>query len=151
MNVSPETLSLETDEERAERQKATGVLGKGTHVECYPTEDPYVVQIQHRSACLARPYANCQTCPHSQFTLFFREDPSYKSRVVACPKWLEAGARQRSQPPDEYLPAEVSTCESKPFEFCASCPSYEDLEEMGIEKVRPGWYGRWQRLKEDSE
>jgi hypothetical protein len=149
MTISPETLLPETEEERRVRENRTGVLRNGLNVLCFPNpEDPMVFQTQHRAACGHRPYAACPTCPHSTYTLAFKKDTrDEKYSLVSCPRWETEFARSEGQAPTGYVFTEVATCRLKPFTFCMSCPSKEDLQEVGADKTKPGWVGRWKRLR----
>lgn len=120
-----------------------GMAGK--FVECHPLpNDPLVIEKRHRASCLMQPTPRCHTCPNSSFTLFF-EEPEVRVQLVQCPKWSNAAARLRGDAPSSYVTTEVATCESRPFEFCPSCPSVENLEELELEKSNVGWYTIWQR------
>jgi hypothetical protein len=121
-------------------------------VSCFPEPaDPMVMQSQNRAACLFQPYAACPTCPHSRFILAFNTNKEARLEAVACPRWEEAGAQQMGSPPNKYIATEVSTCQATPFEFCSNCPSQADVAELGADKRNAGWYGRWQRLKKESD
>jgi hypothetical protein len=147
LKLNPTTLLEEGEEERALRQRATGVLGNGHTVVCFPNPDDFEIQQQqHRAVCLTRPYRTCQICPHALFTLVLREDSRQRYGVVACPRWTQ----KTDGDPDLYVPTEIATCESKPFDFCASCPSKEELHSTySADKRRAGWYSRWKRLRDD--
>lgn len=115
-------------------------------VSCFPeTTDLTVIQRQHRAVCLFRPHLACSTCPHSEFVLAFNADKEARLQVVACPRWSQT--HLLGSPPDAYVATEISTCRAMPFEFCSSCPSSQEVEELGADKRTPGWFGRWQRLK----
>lgn len=147
MNLSPETLLEESDSEKKERQVRTGVLGTGTIVVCRPDpEDPAVMQTQHRAVCLTKPYRGCAYCPHQSFTLFFRATPPDPYELFACPRWRSEGERLQGKPPESYVAVERATCSQRPFPFCPSCPTQEELVDLGADKVRAGWYGRWRRI-----
>jgi hypothetical protein len=152
-NISPDTLEEEGEEERRERQGATGVLGNGSSVSCRPDlYDPNIIQIQHRAVCLRRPYEACHSCPHLVFTLVFRAVPYDPYEIVACPRWRSPADRIKGESPASYVPVERVMCSQRPFDFCPSCPTQDVLVDLGADKVRPGWYGRWQRImKEMSE
>jgi hypothetical protein len=146
MSISPETLLEERESERRHRQARTGVMGAGLTVDCRPSlEDRMVMQMQNRSVCLYRPHPGCQICPHASFTLFF---DAQKNRYdqVACPRWDKAGSRLHGESPDSYRVVELATCEDRPFDFCASCPSMNEVAQFGADKAQPGWYTRWRRL-----
>lgn len=120
-----------------------GMAGK--FVECRPLpNDPLVIEKRHRASCLMQPTSRCSTCPNSSFTLFF-EEADTRVQLVQCPKWTDGGSRLRGDAPVSYVTTEVATCQAKPFEFCPSCPSVENLEELELEKSKVGWYTIWQR------
>lgn len=151
MSLSPETLLEEGDLEKKFRQARTGVIGAGLTVACHPSlEDRMVQQQQNRAVCLYRPYPGCQVCPHASFTLFF---DATKNRYdqVACPRWDRPGARQQGESPDGYKVVEIATCESRPFEFCSSCPSMNEVVQFGADKMQAGWYTRWRRLTREED
>lgn len=151
MSISPETLIEEDDEERRAREKMTGVLGNGLHVVCQPVlEDPGVTRIQHRAVCLTKPLPSCPYCPHRRFSVFFNGDPTARFKMVSCPRWAGAGDRSQGKDPSSYVATELATCESKPFEFCPSCPSQEELVQIGADKQAGGWYTRWRRFREEA-
>lgn len=137
----------EGDDERRERQRITGVLGNGHTVSCFPNlEDPTVQQQQHRAVCLLRPYAACPFCPHSLFTLVLRSNPEERYETVACPRW----SGSIKEDPIRYDMTELATCEARPFDFCTSCPSKEELYSIyRTDKRREGWYSRWKRFSDD--
>lgn len=149
MSLSPETLMEETEAEKKARQNRTGVLGTGHFVECRPVpEDPEVVQTQHRAVCLVKPHSACSTCPHSLFSLAF--DTNKKSErlgLVACPRWTGQVGPVIEGAPDHYVSVEEATCETRPFLFCASCPSRVEVQKCGADKTKDGWFGRWKRLQ----
>ena len=150
MSINPETLSEETSEEKARRLMYTGVVGEGKLVLCNPIpEEPTVEEMKSRAVCLTRPYSHCGACSHSNFSLVFRVDTRERlGQVVACPKWKRGVVdRFDGKSPDRYEPTEVSTCKKMPFEFCPSCPSSEVVANLGANKAKEGWYGRWHRLK----
>jgi hypothetical protein len=150
VNLNPDTLEEEDDYERKLRQRDTGVLGNGISVSCRP--DPYdlnIVQIQHRAVCLTRPFHGCTACPHQAFTLVFRSQPYDPYEMIACPRWREVTDRIKGESPHTYVPVERGLCSSRPFDFCPSCPSQDVLVDLGADKVRPGWYGRWQRIMKE--
>lgn len=148
--LNPDTLLEETDWERKHRQLRTGVLGEGHHVECRPDPiDRSITQAQNRTACLTRPYASCSICPHSVFTLVFKAQPDDPYDVVACPRWRDAAAKQEGESPSSYVPVEVATCRQRPFDFCTSCPTRDQVSDIGADKHRDGWYGRWKRFVSD--
>ena len=150
MNLNPETLVDETEEDKLARQAMSGVLGTGHLVQCFPVlEDREVVQIQNRAVCLIRPHDACGSCPHSTFTLAFDVLKKVERlSLVSCPRWESERDRRHGSTPDHYVPVEEATCEEKPFHFCASCPSKREVQESGGDKSKEGWYGRWNRLKE---
>jgi hypothetical protein len=150
MRLNPETLLEETEEELQVRQKWTGVLGAGHSVECHPSlEDPTIHLQQHRAVCMTRPHAACCTCPHSVFTVLFKNQPGERYSSVACPRWTKTQARADGEDPAEYVMTEVATCESRPFDFCSSCPTKNDLVQIySADKAKPGWYSRWHRLRQ---
>jgi hypothetical protein len=153
VSLDPYTLMEEDEEQSKERQRATGVIGNGTMVWCQPNVfDPTIGQVQHRSVCLTRPYASCRTCPHVSFTLVFKSVPEDPYELLACPRWRD-GERGRlsKKPPDDYVQVERAFCRSKPFNFCPSCPSSDLLVDIGADKVRPGWYGRWHRFTSEDD
>ena len=151
MNFNPETLQEETSEERAQRQRQTGVLGNGLHVLCTPTEDPEVTEIQHRISCLSRPYAACSRCRHSSFTLIFNGNPQVRFETVLCPRWKRDGDRVKGEKPSSYVPTELATCSEKPFEYCPSCPSREVLSKLEVDKTKDGWYSRYKRFTQEED
>lgn len=153
MTINPETLTEDSREAREERQRRTGSLGTGLHVVCTPDPllEPDVTEIQHRAVCTTRPYAACQNCSHSRFTLFFNGRPEARFDRVLCPKWKSATDRLEGKQPEEYITTEVATCDAKLFEFCPSCPVKEALEKLGIDKTKDGWYSRWKRFTEEDE
>jgi hypothetical protein len=150
--IDPYTLLYETSAQKKEREELRGERQDGKIVLCAPYPDePTVIRFQHRAVCLAQKYPGCATCPHAFFTLLFPEQPQ-REALVACPRWWDPTSRYlRSAPPDVYIPTEQATCEGKPFEFCSSCPNSAELEEMGVLKDEPGWYGRWKRLMEEPD
>ena len=153
MTLNPNTLLEETDEEKKDRQWRTGVIGNGTQVWCQPYPlDPSVGQSQHRAVCLTRPYPACSTCPHSTFTAVFNSTPQDPYDLIACPRW-RGGERDRmdGKAPDSYVPVERVLCSQRPFLFCPSCPSSEVLVDIGADKVRAGWYGRWRRFTHEED
>ena len=153
MNVNPDTLIEESDWEKRERQRRTGVIGNGQTVWCQPFPwDPSVGQVQHRSVCITRPHPACPTCPHSTFTLIFKAQPQDPYELLACPRW-RGGEKDRmdGKPPDSYVPVERALCYQKPFEFCSLCPSSDVVSDIGADKVRPGWYGRWYRFTREED
>jgi hypothetical protein len=153
VNISPETLQEEGDWEKRERQSRTGVMGNGLSVWCQPYPwDPGVGQQVHRAICLARPHPGCATCPHQSFTLIFKNQPPDPYQLLACPRWREGEkGRLEGKTPDSYVPVERAICLQRPFQFCSSCPTPEQLVDIGADKVRPGWYGRWHRFTSDEE
>lgn len=149
-NLSPLTAMEEGVEERSERERQTGVLGNGHTVQCHPTGEPDIFERQSRVVCLAKPYVACGGCRHSKFKLIFNADPSVRLQTVKCPRWDNDTARMRGELPSSYAQAEVLTCSSKPFAYCPSCPSLEDLSKMFIDKTKEGWYARYRRfIKEE--
>jgi hypothetical protein len=153
--VNPYTLQEETEEERRARQQVTGELGNGLLVLCRPTDDPAVVQQQHRAVCLTRPYQNCYYCPHSNFTfVFVKKDPevleAQRRTQVLCPRWQDRGFVS-GKSPESYVSTELATCEIQPFEFCRDCPSIDALVQLGIDKSRDGWYSRWRRFTKEED
>ena len=114
-------------------------------VKCHPVlEDQMVVQDQHRLVCLTRPYQTCQFCPHQSFTLLFNANSGLAlAEIVSCPRW--EGAIRGA--PDYYVPTEVATCRDRPFSFCSSCPSSNEVAEFGADKREQGWFGRWSKNK----
>ena len=150
MSLNPDSLTQESDWERLERQRITGVLGNGTHVTCHPDMyDPSILQIQHRAVCALRPLPTCGTCPHNSFTLIFRAQPLDPYERLACPRWGNERTRLSGAAPDTYVIVERALCSTRPFTFCNSCPPKDALEDVGADKVIPGWYGRWRRIMED--
>lgn len=104
-----------------------------------------VSEQKHRLVCATKPLPACQSCAHSKFKLVFtRRDFSLK---VLCPRWSSEGARCNGEKPESYQQVEVGVCKQKPFSFCPSCPSLEDLKEMYVDKTRDGWVSRWERFK----
>lgn len=150
MSISPETLVEEGDSERREREGRTGVYRNGLVVLCRPDpSDPEVYRRQHRAACISHPYPTCPSCVHGRFTLFFDGNPTSGFQVVQCPKWGSTSKRVRGDMPTSYEVTELSTCASKPFEFCPSCPSQNELVQIGADKQVAGWYGRWDRIRQE--
>lgn len=139
----------ETYEERAERQRQTGVIGNGHTVVCHPTGDPEVVEIQHRAVCLTRPHPACVGCEHKRFNLVFDADASAKYQTVKCPRWDQETDRMRGLSPSQYIETEILTCERRPFSFCSSCPSKETLSKMYIDKEKDGWFERLKRFENE--
>lgn len=142
MGINPYTLLPETAEDERARQQATGQIGNGVTVKCYPTGDPNVMQLQHRAACLTKPYAVCPYCPHSTFTLVFKHRPREEAdaedgMVVACPRWGTIIDRLQEKPPDAYVSVEVGTCKLQPFDACQRCPTdLVQLTQLGVDKTR---------------
>jgi hypothetical protein len=157
MGLNPYTLLPETAEEERERQRVTGQIGNGVTVKCYPTGDPDVTQIQHRAACLIKPYEVCYYCPHSSFTMVFRFRPREEAEaedglLVACPRWNSIVSRLNEKAPDAYVSVETGTCKLQPFDACRECPTdLVKLESMGIDKTKEGWYSRWVRFNKDDD
>lgn len=148
MRLDPNTLLEESDWQQKVRQRLTGVSGNGLTVRCAPYEDKGIVQSQNRAVCLYRPYQFCPQCPHSTFTLLFNPEKDRYAQV-ACPRWASPGDRLKGEDPTHYAPVEIATCEKQPFEFCASCPSVEEVADFSADKVRPGWYSRWRRISKE--
>lgn len=148
--LNPDTLEpYSCSEELQARQAATGEMQNGLMVMCPATGEQV-----HRAVCMFRPHPHCPFCRHRIFDLFF--DPGAKYELVACPRWESEKAKAAGELPETYVLTEVATCTLKPFTFCGSCPSSEELAVMHCEKVRPGWYSRWKRvtdslLKEESD
>lgn len=152
MSLNPETLLEEGDWDKLERQRRTGVLGVGVFVTCHPSlEDRTVQQTQHRAVCLTKPYVACTICPHQSFTLLFRSQPQDPYELLSCPRWRDETARLGGNAPDSYVPVERALCRERPFSFCPSCPSSDVLRDIGADKVRPGWYGRWRRFTTEND
>ncbi len=151
MNISPEELREESSQERVERERKTGVFGNGHVVSCHPTGDPEVFEKKHRVVCLTRPYAACGGCRHAKFKLVFNADPNAALKTVKCPRWAQEMSRIRGEQPDHYVETEVKTCSEKPFPFCPSCPSLENLSKMYIDKTKDSWYARFIRFKKEEE
>jgi hypothetical protein len=146
-HISPETLTEESELEARERQVRTGVLGAGTNVVCRPDPtDPSIMQTQHRAACLHHPFAGCAYCPHQTFTLIFKSVPADPYEILSCPRWGSEADRMNGSPPVSYVPVERALCSQRPFPFCSSCPTKEELDDLGADKGRSGWYGRWHRI-----
>jgi hypothetical protein len=145
-SINPDTLLEESEFQKKLRQRETGVIGNGLTVRCAPYEDKTIVQFQHRAVCLYQPYQACPQCPHSNFTLIFNPEKDRYAQV-ACPRWASPGGRMKGEDPEHYVPVEIATCEQRPFDFCSSCPSMEEVAECSVDKVSPGWYSRWHRLK----
>lgn len=125
----------------------TGPLPDATHVSCRPDPlDPSIIETRHRAVCVTKPYPGCITCPHSRFELVFTAQPQDMYEVIQCPRWGNEGHRYRGYPPDYYQPVERAMCLDRPFQFCSICPSQDELVDIGADKVRPGWYGRWRRF-----
>ena len=149
MRVNPQSLGLEpeTEEERVRRENRTGEAGTGLFVTCHPVlEDPMVSERRHRTACLKKPYEACRTCPHSSFVLLF---PAQSTRYekIACPRWKTPTSYHDGEQPESYALVEEGVCDNRPFDFCSSCPSKMTVQELQADKTKPGWFGRWQRLK----
>ncbi len=123
---------------------------EGLTVSCAPDlADQTVVQRQHRVVCLTKPYEACGTCPNSRFQLLFKSDKTERFIQVACPRWENESARMRGEMPGKYAVTEEATCQSKPFPFCSSCPSRQELQTTySADKTKEGWYGRWKRLRQ---
>jgi hypothetical protein len=121
----------------------------GLFVSCRPyPEDPGVVEQRERAVCLHRPYPGCPYCPHAVFTLYFPERPR-RYDLVACPRWVSPTERVKDVDPNYYKHVELALCESKPFEFCCSCPSIQKVQSVGADKYAEGWYGRWRRYNKE--
>lgn len=148
MKLNPDTLLEESEFQRRLRQRDTGVIGNGLTVRCSPNEDPAVVQFQHRATCLYQPYPACPRCPHAAFTLVFNPEVNRYAQV-ACPRWASPADRLKGEDPERYVSVEVATCEKKPFDFCVSCPSVDEVADFSADKVRPGWYSRWHRISKE--
>jgi hypothetical protein len=147
VSLSPETLLPESDWDKKHRQMRTGVLGEGRYVECRPNPfDQTVTHTQHRSVCLARPLQACNICPHAAHTLVFKSQPDNSYEVVACPRWNTRTSRSEGNSPDSYVPVEVGTCRQRPFDLCNSCPTIDQVQDIGADKHKTGWYGRWHRF-----
>lgn len=153
VSLNPYTLEEEDEEERKERQRETGEIGDGKLVVCRPNPfDPEVTQVQHRAVCLTTPHIACPTCPHHSFTLVFKANPPNPYQLLSCPRWRSEEERLKGEPPEEYRTVERAFCSERPFVFCNQCPTPEEVEDLGADKVRPGWYGRWRRtLRELSD
>lgn len=150
--INPETLAEESDWAMLERQRRTGVLGTGLYVTCLPSlDDREVQQVQHRAVCLTKPYVACSICPHQTFTLIFKAQPYDPYELLACPRWRNEADRLKGDAPASYAPVQRAMCSERPFPFCPSCPTKEVLEDLGADKVRPGWYGRWRRFTSEDE
>lgn len=151
MRLNPDTLEEETEEERNDRQRRTGVIGNGLTVICFPNpEDPLVYEERNRVVCLTKPLSTCPYCRHSGFTLVFDANaPTNRYERIACPQWVSATARVSGKDPDHYVAVETATCESKSrFDFCPSCPSKEDLQrDYSADKTKEGWYSRFRRFR----
>lgn len=150
INLNPETLQEESREETTVRQRQTGVLANGHTVMCHPTGEEDVVEPKHRVVCLVRPYPSCSGCQHSKFTLVFNADSKAHLQQVKCPRWKNDGDRIKGAKP-EYVTTEIATCAERPFGYCPSCPSVEDLSKMYIDKKKDGWYSRYQRFQEEDD
>jgi hypothetical protein len=151
MNINPETLAEDSDEERAERNRRTGARGNGLTVHCTPNlAEPEVTEVQHRVVCLTKPYPSCAVCHHRDFTLVFNITPGARYERILCPRWAGATDRIAGKKP-EYVVAEAATCENQPFEFCPSCPSIDELKKLSIDKTKDGWYSRWKRFMEEPD
>lgn len=109
------------------------------------------MQMQSRVICLTRPYQACSVCPHSMFTLIFKSQPDDPYDVVACPRWSDTPMKQNGEAPTSYVPVEVATCRQRPFDFCTSCPSRDQVLDIGADKHLDGWYGRWKRFVSDDQ
>ena len=139
-------LAIEAVEVEAKQQ---GQAGYGLSVTCHPDErDDMIIENRNRASCLVRPYPTCSSCPHSTFTLVFKTRES-RSELVACPRWNSPEDRMMDKAPSKYVATEVATCRSTPFDFCVSCPSVAHVAFIGADKTSDGWYGRWNRLKEE--
>lgn len=126
-----------------------GISGRFVH--CHPVpEDPEIVEQRHRASCLLKLRPQCHTCPNSRFTLLF-DTPEKKSEQVMCPRWKKDGDRHAGEPPKEYVVTEIATCKERPFDFCGSCPSREELQELHVDKTKDGWLARWNRFRKEEE
>lgn len=150
-NLSPETLQEEGPEERHQRERQTGVLGNGHNVICHPTGDPEVYETKNRVQCLLKPFPACGSCAHGKFRMVFNADPNAKLKQVQCPRWRSDAARMVGEQPVDYVKTELATCADKPFPYCVSCPSLENLSKMFIDKQKDGWYARYRRFSKDEE
>lgn len=148
--LNPDTLEpFSCQEEALARQAATGEFQNGMIVGCPATGEQV-----GRAVCMFRPQPYCPYCRHRIFDLYFEPDAKYE--LVACPRWTSEKSKADGDLPETYVITEVATCNLRPFTFCSSCPSSEELAVMRCEKVRPGWYSRWKRVtdalrKEESD
>lgn len=126
------------------------VLGDGAkYAECRPIkEDQQIVESRHRALCLMRLREECHVCPNSKFALVF-DVPEKKLEQVRCPRWENVRDLWQGKPPDKYEVTEFATCKERPFPFCGSCPSREELAELEIDKSKDGWLSRWNRFREE--
>lgn len=150
-NLSPTTLKEEGPEERSARERHTGVLGNGHLVNCHPTGEEEVVEKKSRVVCLTRPYQACNGCSHSKFKMVFNADPRAKLETVMCPRWSHDTSRMQGEQPTNYVETELLTCAEKPFPFCPSCPSLENLSKMFVDKKKDTWYARYKRFTQSEE
>ena len=124
-------------------------MTEGLTVLCTPDpNEPSITERKHRVVCLTKPYRACLSCQNSEFTLLFKKDRTERLQLVACPRWKDEGRRLKGEPPERYVATEEATCESRPFPFCASCPSRGELsQKYSADKSKEGWFGRWKRLR----
>lgn len=116
---------------------------------CRPVkEDPQIIEAKHKSMCLMRLRAECHTCPNSKFTLLF-DVPEKRLEQVMCPRWKDVRELWQGKNPESYSVTELATCKERPFPFCGSCPSVEELNELGIDKTKDGWVSRWKRFRDE--
>ncbi len=153
LNINPETLRDETDEEALGRRHQTRYIGNGHSVACHPViEDPSIVESKHRGVCLLKPYAACSICVHSKFTLVFNANQTNVNlEQIKCPKWENNFPVKSGELPTHYVSMEIGTCLEKPFPFCGSCPSRDKLSKMYIDKNKEGWYSRFKRFNKEEE
>jgi hypothetical protein len=152
MSINPDTLQEETEEQRRDRQRRTGVMGSGLTVLCTPDlSQPDVTEVQHRVVCLMKPYPSCLSCRHGKFTLSFDANSQARYEHVKCPVWCSSADRLKGKIPSDYQSREIATCLEQPYEFCPSCPKREELAKLGIDKNKDGWYARWLRFKKEME
>lgn len=126
------------------------VLGDSAKfAQCFPVkDDPNITEARHRSLCLMRHKEECHSCPNSKFTLLF-DVPEKKLEQVMCPRWKSIASMWKGENPETYTVTEIATCKERPFPFCGSCPSVEELKELEIDKTKDGWLSRWKRFREE--
>lgn len=66
-----------------------------------------------------------------------------------CPRWSQDIDRMKGAQPDKYVETEIKTCSDKPYPYCPSCPSLENLSKMYVDKTKDSWYARYLRFKKE--